>query len=153
MTNTEAKIIDITELDHLFALGVEIKEIPASDPVEHPTFDFNFDVKKVKGLKSIKHDKNSAYIGLTDEKYADIGIKSSSIFVDVSHAENEFDEMDLTVSWMPVGAADTDNSHMVRMYQDEIVEVFGSVENFFENPTAIVDWVAAHVTKGTPSQW
>ena len=153
MTNTETKSINLTELHQLLVSDVDINEVPSTDPVQNPTFDFNFDVASVDGLKSIKHDENSAYIGLTDKKYAEIGIKPSAIFVDVSHAENEFDEMDLTVSWMPVGAANTDNSHMVRMYEDEIIEVFGSVENFFEKPTAIIDWVAAHVAKGTPSQW
>lgn len=154
MTNAETKSINITELHQLLVSDVEINEIPSTDPVQNPTFDFNFDVASVDGLKSIKHDYNAVDIILTDEKCASLGIRPSTILgIDVSFPENEFDELDLSVTWKPVGAANLHTSHLIRMYQDEIVEVFGSVENFFENPTAIIDWVAAHVAKGTPSQW
>lgn len=147
---------NVWELDQYFT-RMKITDVTNRLPLAHineqPSFDFNFDVKTVDGLKSISHDCNSAYISLTDDKYAAIGIKDSSIFVDVAHEEGDVTQSDLTVSWMPLGASDTDNSHMVRMYHSEIVEVFGSYEDFFKNPTAIIGWVAAHVAKGTPSQW
>lgn len=147
---------NVWELDQYFT-GMKITDVTNRIPLTHvneqPSFDFNFDVKDVDGLQTITHDGNSAYISLTDDKYAAIGIKASPIFVDVAHEEGDVTQSDLTVSWMPIGASDNENSHMVRMYHDEIVDVFGSYEAFFKNPTAVIDWVAAHVEKGTPSQW
>lgn len=144
---------NVWELDKYFT-GIKITDVTNSIPLtqihEQPAFDLHTSVNEMEGISKIHTESNAVDIMLTEDKSTEIGILRE-IYVDVSHDEENVSKSDLTVQWKR--PTDTNSTHMVRMYHDEIVQVFGSYEAFFKNPTAIIDWVAAHVAKGTPSQW